>query len=298
VDGAFYHVILRGNHREPIFFRPADRELLASLVSEMIERFRMRVHAYCWMPNHIHLLMQVSDTPLGKAIMRIASPFARHMQKHRPTTGHFFERRYRAILVDADEYLLELVRYIHLNPVRAGIVKDPAGFAWSGHRAYLGLESAPWLTTDFALSLFAADLIAARAAYTCYVMAGIGASVDRRLVVGDDRDSRVLGSDQFLSGLAVRRPARCQLTVEQLTERICQVHGIDPTVVISASRAHHVSRLRTLIVHHAIRLRIATLSELARYFGRSSSALSQSLEYHRRTDPSLFSAGIDLTATT
>ena len=90
VDGAFYHVILRGNHREAIFFRPADRDMFASLVAEMLGRFRMRVHAYCWMTNHVHLLMQVSDAPLGRAMMRIASRFARHMQRHRLTTGHFF----------------------------------------------------------------------------------------------------------------------------------------------------------------------------------------------------------------
>ena len=115
VEGRFYHVILRGNHREDIFFRPQDRDRFASLVAEVIERFRMRVHAYCWMTNHIHLLMQVSDVPLGAAMMRIASRYARATQKHRPTTGHLFERRYKAILLDEDSYLLELIRYIHLN---------------------------------------------------------------------------------------------------------------------------------------------------------------------------------------
>jgi putative transposase len=174
VEGGFYHVILRGNHRQSIFFRPADRDRFAELVSEMIERFRMRVHAFCWMRNHVHLLMQVSDVPLGRAMMRIASRFAREMQKQQPTTGHFFERRYRAILVDADSYLLELIRYIHLNAVRANIVADPAEYRWSGHRAYLGLEELPWLTTDFALSLFSRELGSAREAYRRFVLAGIG----------------------------------------------------------------------------------------------------------------------------
>src|SRR6187551_3554571 len=116
VDGGFYHVILRANHRQTIFFTSADRTLFAELVAENIERFGMRVHAFCWMSNHVHLLMQVGSLPLAKAMMRIAGRFARHMQRSLRTTGHFFERRYRAILVDADEYLLELVRYIHLNP--------------------------------------------------------------------------------------------------------------------------------------------------------------------------------------
>ena len=81
----------------------------------------MRVHAYCLMTNHVHLAIQVADVPLGRAMMRIASRYARDIQRSLHTTSHFFERRYRALLVDADEYLLTLVRYIHLNPVRARI---------------------------------------------------------------------------------------------------------------------------------------------------------------------------------
>jgi REP element-mobilizing transposase RayT len=102
VDGGHYHVILRGNHRQSIFFNAADRLAFAELVAENIERFGMRVHAFCWMSNHVHLLMQVGAFPLARAMMRIASRFARGMQRNQQTTGHFFERRYRAILVDAD----------------------------------------------------------------------------------------------------------------------------------------------------------------------------------------------------
>jgi putative transposase len=298
VDGAFYHVILRGNHREAIFFCPADRDVFASLVAEMLERFRMRVHAYCWMTNHVHLLIQVSDAPLGRAMMRIASRFARRMQRDRPTTGHFFERRYRAILVDADEYLLELIRYIHLNPVRAGIAADPGDYAWSGHRAYLGLEVVPWLTTDFALSMLGHELLSARAAYQRFVMAGIGVDINRELVLGNERDSRVLGADTFLTGLPVQMPQRFHTTIEQLVEDICRPDGVEPRMLCSRSRARELSLLRILVVHRAIQLRIATLSELARYFGRSASALCQSLEHHQRARPELFASPAPLDRST
>src|SRR4051794_35208921 len=97
VEGGYYHVILRGNHREDIFFRPSERDCFAELVAEVIERFRMRVHAYCWTTNHVHLLIQVSETPLGRAMMGIASRYARATQRRRSTTGHLFGRRYRAI---------------------------------------------------------------------------------------------------------------------------------------------------------------------------------------------------------
>ena len=92
------------------------------------------------MSNHLHLALQVADAPLGPIVRRIAGVYARRIQQRLPTTGHLFERRYRSVLVDADTHLLRLVRYIHLNPLRAGLVADPADYPWSGHRAYLGLS--------------------------------------------------------------------------------------------------------------------------------------------------------------
>jgi putative transposase len=111
VPAAHYHVTLRGNHRQNIFFSPADRQLFDEITAEVLDRFTARLHAYCGMTNHVHMLIQVGDTPLGRLILRIAGRYARTVQKHLRTTGHLFEKRYHPILVDADEYLLELLRY-------------------------------------------------------------------------------------------------------------------------------------------------------------------------------------------
>ncbi len=92
VEGGYNHVVLRGNHREAIFYTAADRECLGALVGEVIERLRMRVHAYCWMTNHIHLLMQLSEVPLGRAVLRIAGRSARQVQSRRDASGHLSEK--------------------------------------------------------------------------------------------------------------------------------------------------------------------------------------------------------------
>ena len=297
VDGGFYHVILRGNHREEIFHHPSDRDRFAELVAEVVERFRMRVHAFCWMSNHVHLAMQVGDAPLGPAMMRIGSRFARHMQRQRPTTGHFFERRYRATLVDADSYLLELVRYIHLNPVRAGIVADPIDYAWSSHRAYLGRTMLPWLTTEFALRLFSDDLAAARRAYADFVVSDIGAAPGEQPVKGTASDTRVLGDDQFMAGLPSRVRARSHLSLDELIQRLSAMNGVSVESLSSDGRLRATARVRALSAHYAIKLRIATLSAVARRFGRSASALSQSLEHYRRMEPALFGAELDASIT-
>lgn len=288
IDGAFYHVILRGNHRQDIFFRPEDRLRFSELVAEVIDRFRMRVHAYCWMTNHIHLVIQVSDVPLGKAMMRIARRYAWEQQRRKRRNGHFFERRYRALLVDADSYLLELIRYVHLNPVRAHIVDDPADFPYSGHQAYLGLAKVAWLTTDFALSLFTSELNAARTAYRNFVLAGVGGELGGDWMTGRPEDPRVLGNDRFLAKLPVGYRPRSILTLDDLLLRICYEHSTRPEALTAAGRSRAHARLRALVLHHALQLRIASLSDLSRLFHRSSSTLSESLEHYRRTEPELF----------
>lgn len=283
IPGGFYHVILRGNHRENIFFCYDDRDRFADLVARAVERFQMRVHAYCWMTNHVHLLIQVSDAPLGNAMMCIASPYARKMQRNRSTTGHFFERRYRAILIDAERYLLELVRYIHLNPVRAGIVKDPAEYSWSSHRAYLGETAVPWLTTDFSLRFFAPEVFAARQAYHRFVVEGIGVEPDERLFRGSPQDIRILGDDRFAERLAPAFEGVCCRNLDELIKEIALEHGVTEEQLGSPSRCRRLTRVRALIASQAIEQRCATLSELSRRFHRTVSALSQSVEYYRRT---------------
>ena len=143
VAGGFYHVTLRGNHRRPIFFTDADRDLLEEVLAEALDRGAARVHAYCWMSNHLHMLVQVADVPLSRLMLRVASRYARTVQIALATTGHLFERRYPALLVDADSYLLTLLRYIHLNPVRAGLVGDAQLYRWSSAQAHAD-GADPW----------------------------------------------------------------------------------------------------------------------------------------------------------
>jgi REP element-mobilizing transposase RayT len=154
VPDGVYHAVLRGNHRQPIFFAPADYHRFEHFLAEALVQYACRLHAYCWMSNHVHLAIQVGDRPLGALMRVVASRYARATQRAIPTTGHLFERRYRAILVERDDYLRELTRYIHLNPVRAGIARTASEFHWSSHAIYLGAAAPPWLTTGLIWQLF------------------------------------------------------------------------------------------------------------------------------------------------
>ena len=284
VRGGIYHVILRGNHRQPIFFGDADMLRLEALVADAVDLCGIRVHAYCWMPNHLHVAIQVADAPLGVAMMRIASRYARYVQRRVPTTGHLFERRYRAILVHDLGYLLELVRYIHLNPVRAGLVGDPAEFPWSGHRAYLGSDSRPWLTIAHVLRLFASEIDAARQAYLRHVLAGIGVEPPAELRGGGTGGRRRVGVEQrpVVAVLPRRDPP---VTLDTLIEHVCAAYGLRPEDLAATGRSRSAARARTLVAHHAIRLNLGTLTDLARRFGRATSTLSESLDVARRRAP-------------
>ncbi len=191
------------------------------------------------------------------------------------------------MLVDADSYLLELIRYIHLNPVRAKMVSDDATYPFSGHRAYLGLTTIPWLTIDFALSLLARELSRAREAYWFFVQAGIGITGENWLT-GQPEEPRVLGDDQFLAGLQLQRQPRCMMTLVDLIDQVCLEHSMEPAELADPGRLPHHARVRAIVLDCALRLRIATLSDVARHFRRSTPGLCRSLQHYRDREPHLF----------
>jgi putative transposase len=279
--GAMYHVTLRGNHRQNIFFTPEDRRILSELIAEVVTRFGARLHAYCFMTNHIHALIQVADAPLGRLMLRIAGRYARTVQAKLHTTGHLFEKRYYPVLVDADEYLLELLRYIHLNPVRAHMVASPDDYPWSSHPVYLGERAEPWVTTDFALSLFHSDRDRAVRAYRQFVLEQTDQSVSSPLRECNRNDRRVLGSDDFAARMLGEawRP-RSHKTLDQIIEEACNNFAVSAADLASASRASSLVRARAWITHQAVTQRIAPIAAVARLLKRDESSLRHGLRRH------------------
>ncbi len=153
--GAYYHVINRGNGGEKIFKNDRDKEKFLEYLATAVQRFSVIVHTYCLMDNHFHLLLQTQDANLSKAIQWLNVSYATYFNKKRQRSGHLFQGRFKAVLVDADEYLEQLSRYIHLNPVQAKIVAKPMDYPWSSYPAFVGKTKNPeWLTTGEILSHF------------------------------------------------------------------------------------------------------------------------------------------------
>lgn len=281
VPDGVYHAILRGNHRQAIFFEAADYHRFESILVEALVCYRYRLHAYCWMTNHIHMAIQVSDRPLGHLMQLVASRYARLTQREIPTTGHFFERRYHATLVACDEYLMALTRYIHLNPVRAGLAGAPNEYRWSSHAAYMGVAAPAWLTTELILGLFGGRPGDARESYRRFVEVAPGNEELDRVRHGWPDEARSAAGVSLTGALLSVPPPRFRRSLDQIVALEIARRGISLADLVGPSKLRVLSAARADIARQALSEGAATLSELASQFNRSPPAMSRLLRAAR-----------------
>ncbi len=173
-EGAFYHVTSRGNQRERIFWDDKDREELKRIIKRTKERYKYLIHAYVFMDNHYHLLIETPYANIKQVMQNINTSYTVYINRRHKRAGHLFQGRYKAFMVDKESYLLELSRYIHLNPVRAGIVKIPDDYKWSSYREYIyGGSGEPITDTEDTLYSFSKKRAIAAEKYQKFVNAGI-----------------------------------------------------------------------------------------------------------------------------
>lgn len=173
--GAHYHITSRGNEQKDIFKSQRDREKFLEYLESATTRYGAVIHAYCLMSNHYHLLLETPEGNLSEIMRHINGAYTTYFNVKRKRAGHLLQGRYKAILVEADEYLVELSRYIHLNPVRVWLVENPEQYRWSSYFSYTGHSKPPaWLRTDFIQSYFAKQVDDARKKYRTFVEDGLG----------------------------------------------------------------------------------------------------------------------------
>lgn len=272
---AYYHVILRGNGKQDIFFDEPDRYRFYLLLQEGVERFRCRIHAFCLMTNHVHLLVQVADLPLARIMQNLSFRYTRWVNWRHERSGHLFQGRYQAVLIDGDAYLLELVRYLHLNPVRAGMVSSPGDYPWSGHKAYCGQETIPWLSTDPTLEMLSAKRSTAIRAYAAFVNDGIGTG--RRGDFHGEKvdDSRLLGNEAFVRSLVgERRQLPEKISIDEVISVVCDRYGVAPAMLALPGKQRPFSHARGMAAWIVQDLPSCSLTDLARCTGRDLSSLS------------------------
>lgn len=174
VPGGIYHVTARGNRRQPIFLGEDDPRHFLRIFGAVAARYAWRCHAYCLLPNHYHLVIEIAEADLSVGMHRLNSGFAHWFNDCHGFDGHLFQSRFHAVLVESDWHLLELSRYLALNPVRAGLSSKPSAWPWSSYRAVVGVgKRPPFLAVEHVLSYFGREPVSARRAFRRFVLDGL-----------------------------------------------------------------------------------------------------------------------------
>jgi len=273
---AFYHVTSRGNERKDVFKSHRDREKFLTYLQTATERYGAAVHVYCLMSNHYHLLLETPEGNLSQIMRHINGAYTNYYNTKRNRTGHLFQGRYKAILVDADEYAVELSRYIHLNPVRAKMVEEPEGYWWSSFRAYIGKSKVPeWLKTGFILRYFGSNSQVAEKEYHRFVHELLGEEND--FSVDCSTATAILGSSEFIASiedkfLLNKEPDRNIPELRKISKRLSLEAIIEEAGGCFVESKQLATKAGIYICH---KYSGARLKEIGERFGIGESAVSQ-----------------------
>jgi len=194
--GAVYHVTSRGNARADIFVETGDRQTFLFLLESVVSRFNWICHAYCLMDNHYHLLIETPEGNLSMGMRHLNGVYTQSFNRQHQRVGHVFQGRFKAVIVEKESHLLELCRYVVLNPVRADMVSAPQNWPWSSYRATVGTNTTPYLTTDWILAQFGRIKSEAKNKYRQFVKDGM---TEKEAPWEKLKGQIILGSDMFVA---------------------------------------------------------------------------------------------------
>lgn len=269
--GALYHVTSRGNRGNPIYHRDADRRLWLEVLAQVCERHHFVIHGFCQMTNHYHLLVETVEGNLSCGMRQLNGLYAQHISRRHELVGHLFQGRYKAMLVQEQRYLLEVCRYIVLNPIRANMVSSLEEWPWSSHHYLVRARHHPdWFARDRLLSHFGDTPAAAIPAYQAFILAGIG----RASPFAAARHRILLGDDDFVS--THRQAHRAEAFVEaSKTERRSVALSLDEY------RARYPARDEAMARAYASTA--FTMPQIARGFGVSTKTVSRAVAAFEKT---------------
>jgi len=249
-EGAFYHVIARGNQRQKIFKKHEDHPAYLEILTNYKQRYKFFLYSYVLMNNHVHLLVETQDIPLSKIFQGVNQSYTQYFNKKYKTVGHLFQGRYKAILCNRDEYLLSLVKYIHLNPVRAKITAHADGYKWSGHHSYVKNVNDGLVDADPVLRMFSENKATARKLYGNYMNEGM--SLEKKDVYSAT-DQRILGDETFVERVTGKNDPgtkeeirRRNISLNDISDKVEKASGITLKEMQENGKTRRVSSARKL----------------------------------------------------
>jgi len=282
-EGAYYHVISRGNAGEHIFKGVRDHRKFLEYLEKAVDRFSIIIHSYCLMPNHYHLLIETPYPNLSRSIQWLNVSYASYFNKKRKRSGHLFQGRFKSILVDADEYLTHLSRYIHRNPVKANIALNPGAFPWSSYPAFIGNAPVPdWLETKFLLSLFGREERERIINYRQFVednndevFHNVTTAMSAGCILGGEKFVKWV-TDTFLPGdgniqeIPQLKKVKSAVPIEVIIQRVCVEYQCCPRNILE--KGHKDNMARDISIYLARDYCGMTCCDLGNQFGGVSGA--------------------------
>ena len=276
--GGVYHVIARGNERRAVFRDDRDRKLYLERLAHYQKRCGFRVYAFCLMTNHIHLAIETAKTPLSRIMMGLQGSYTQAFNRRHGRVGHLFQGRYKALVVQKNPYLLALVRYIHENPVVAGIVREAARYRWSSDRWYRTKGAPSWLDVNSVLEMFGGRREAAGRAYATFMARSEGAGYDGLRTFGQ----LVKGDEEFatrtLEESGEPEIMRRGLSVDRVARAVAQALDLKLEDLRSAKRSRDLSAARAIAGYVGRELGRISLSKMAEHFRRDRSTLVRDVQ--------------------
>ncbi|MDD3846865.1 MAG: transposase [Syntrophorhabdaceae bacterium] len=312
--GVLHHVIIRGIARKEIFLGDDDRADFTDRLSTLLPETATVCYAWALMSNHAHMLLRTGDAPLSTLMARLLTGYAAGFNRRHRRSGHLFQNRYKSIICQEEPpYLQELTRYIHLNPLRAGIVphyESLGHYPWSGHAVLLGTRTVPWQDVRYILALFGPDEQAARAVYREFVAKGIhhgrrpelaGGGLVRTLGGWEEArrsaregpmkgDERILGDTsfvlEFLARAEQRMTRRCEMMcsgidIAAIENRVCHLFGISPQELYTRDRHGKLVEARSVFCFFAVTELGVRLTDLALRFSVTGPAIGAAVRRGR-----------------
>lgn len=304
--GTLHHVIVRGIEKRRIVEDVADRKSFVDRLGDLAAGTQTSVYAWALMTNHVHILLRSSEVGISGFMRRLLTGHAIYYNRRHRRWGHLFQNRYKSIICDEDAYFKELVRYIHLNPLRAQLVKSLAQlerYGWGGHGVIMGKVKYDWQDRDFVLRRFGQKQGAAKKSYHHYVEKGIGQGRRPELVGGglirslggwsvvkalrrsgqrELSDERILGSGEFVEKMIKEAEAKVKYQLPDLDQsekidvfisKLCKDENVPIEEIKGGSRRRKASRVRARIAIGLVKAHGVALAEVARQLGVSTSAI-------------------------
>ncbi len=284
---AWYHVMNRGRRGEEVFEGKKDYDTFIDLLKELVEDYKVNIAAYCLMSNHYHLLIQTPKANISRSMRHLNGVYTQRYNRSHRCDGQLFRGRYKCILVDADSYLLELLRYIHRNPLEAGMVENFSKYSWSSHNGYLsGAKKWDWLHKNFILSLFSKNKTESIQRYKQFVLRETLEEINQ--IFGKRNLPSVMGRKSFVNRIKEKYflnktheeiPASKSLApdFDRIVDEVCKFYSVDTNDLL-LSRRGYFNEPRNVAIYLIRHLRCDTLKNVGKFFGVNKNSTISSVD--------------------